>query len=166
VTVVLAPSPTVAGRGFLGVGVSYLTPGQLKQSLVSPLSSSNGPFIGAIDWLVLPLAGLGPLSGSATNYFHLTGPLAGVDPGTFWIGANILYWIAWMSLLLGLSNALPLIPLDGGLLFRDFAASVAHRFKRSWSDARLDEFGGRAAILSSVLVLVLLAWQFIVPRLL
>jgi membrane-associated protease RseP (regulator of RpoE activity) len=166
VSVVLAPSTTVKGRGFLGVAVSYLTPSELQQTLTSPLSSSNGPLVGAIDWLVLPLAGLEPLSGSSMSFFHLTGVFAGVDPNTFWIGANILYWIAWMSLLLGLSNALPLIPLDGGLLFRDFSASIAARFKKGWSPARLDEFGGKAAIVSSVLVLVLLAWQFIVPRLL
>ncbi|MCI4373599.1 MAG: site-2 protease family protein [Thermoplasmata archaeon] len=166
VSVVLAPNPTVKTRGFLGVAVSYLTPNELTQTLTSPLSSSNGPLVGAIEWLVLPLAGLEPLGGSSTNFFHLTGVFAGADPTTFWVGANILYWIAWMSLLLGLSNALPLIPLDGGLLFRDFSASVAARFKKGWSSARLDEFGGRAAIVSSVLVLVLLAWQFIVPRLL
>jgi membrane-associated protease RseP (regulator of RpoE activity) len=166
ITVVLAPSPTVHGRGFLGVAVSYLTPSELKQTLTSPLSSSNGPLVGSIEWLVLPLAGLEPLSGSSMSFFHLTGAFAGANPSTFWIGANILYWIAWMSLLLGLSNALPLIPLDGGLLFRDFAASIAAHFRKGWSAARLDEFGGRAAIVSSVLVLVLLAWQFIVPRLL
>jgi len=138
----------------------------MKQTLTAPLSSPSGPLVGAVDWIVLPLAGLEPVSGSTTNYFHLTGALAGADPTTFWVGMNVLYWIAWMSLLLGLSNALPLIPLDGGLLFRDFAASVAARFKKGWSSARLDEFGSRAAIISSVLVLVLLAWQFIVPRLL
>ena len=71
-----------------------------------------------------------------------------------------------MNLLLGLSNALPLFPLDGGLLFRDFAASFAARVRRGWTAARLDEFGGRATAVSSVLVLVLLLWQFIVPRLL
>jgi len=166
VSVVLAPSPTVKDRGFLGVAVSYLSPAGMKQTLVSPLSSPSGPLVGTVYWLVLPLAGLEPVSGSTTSYFHLTGAFAGVDPSTFWVGANVLYWIAWMSLLLGLSNALPLIPLDGGLLFRDFAASIAARFKKSWSAARLDEFGGKAAIISSVLVLVLLAWQFIVPRLL
>ncbi|MCI4365262.1 MAG: site-2 protease family protein [Thermoplasmata archaeon] len=162
----LAPSTSIKGRGFLGVAVSFLTPNEMKQTLTSPLSSSSGPLVGAVDWLVLPLAGLEPLSGASTSYFHLTGPLAALGPNGFWIGANILYWIAWMSLLLGLSNALPLVPLDGGLLFRDFAASVAARFRKGWSAARLDEFGGRAATVSSVLVLVLLAWQFIVPRLL
>ncbi|MGA8276483.1 MAG: site-2 protease family protein [Thermoplasmata archaeon] len=166
VSVVLAPSSTVKDRGFLGVEPYFLTPNELQQTLASPLSSSNGPVVGAIDWLVLPIAGLEPLSGSAMNCFHLTGAFAGVDPNTFWIGANILYWIAWMSLLLGLSNALPLVPLDGGLLFRDFSASIAARFKKGWTADRLEEFGGQAVIVSSVLVLVLLAWQFIVPRLL
>ncbi len=161
----LAPSPTVAGRGFLGVLPSYLTPAELEQTLVSPLGASDGPLVGALYWISLPLAGLEPIGGTTTQYYHLTGPLAGANPAAFWVGANILYWISWMSLLLGLSNALPLVPLDGGLLFRDFAASVAARFRRGWSENRLEEFGGRAVAVSSVAILVLLAWQFIVPRL-
>jgi membrane-associated protease RseP (regulator of RpoE activity) len=166
VSVTLAPSPTVTGRGFLGVAVTFLTPAELKTTLVAPWASSSGPVVGALDWLVLPLATLEPVQGSTVGYYHLTGPLAGANPGGFWIGANVLYWLAWMNLLLGMSNALPLVPLDGGLLFRDFAASVAARFRAGWSAARLDEFGARAATASSVFVLVLLAWQFIVPRLL
>jgi membrane-associated protease RseP (regulator of RpoE activity) len=166
VVVTLAPSPTIAGRGFLGVGVTFLTPSDLKTTLVAPWASTAGPLYGFVDWLVLPLATLEPIQGTTALYFHLTGPLSGASPGTFWIGANVLYWLAWMNLLLGLSNALPLVPLDGGLLFRDFAASVAARFRAGWSSARLDEFGTRAVTASSILVLVLLAWQFIVPRLL
>ena len=165
-TVVLAPSPTVSGRGFLGVAVTFLTPTELRQTLIWPMGSSSGPFTGAVEWLVLPLATLEPVGGATAGYYHLTGPLAAAGPGTFWIGANILFWLAWMNLLLGMSNALPLFPLDGGLLFRDFAASLAARVRRGWTEARLDEFGGKAVTVSSVVVLVLLAWQFVVPRLL
>ncbi len=164
-SVTLATSPTNASRGFLGVAVTFLTPGELKGTLVWPLGSSSGPLTGAVDWLVLPLATLEPVGGATAQYFHLTGPLAGADPGAFWIVANALYWLAWMNLLLGLSNALPLVPLDGGLLFRDFMASIAARFRRGWDAAHLDAFGTRAVALSSALVLVLLLWQFIVPRL-
>ncbi|HLM69820.1 MAG TPA: site-2 protease family protein [Thermoplasmata archaeon] len=164
--VVLATNPNVKTRGFLGVAVTVLSPTQLKQSLVWPLGSDQGPIAGGVYWLILPLGGLEPVSGSTTNFFHLSGPLAGLGTANFWIAANILYWLAWMNLLLGLSNALPLFPLDGGLLFRDFSASVAARFRRGWSAARLDEFGGRAVTVSSVLVLTLLVWQFLVPRLL
>ncbi|HYA54919.1 MAG TPA: site-2 protease family protein [Thermoplasmata archaeon] len=164
--VVLATNPNNKSRGFLGVAVSILTPAELKQTLVWPAGSDQGPLVGTVYWIILPLGGLEPVSGSTTDYYHLSGPLAGVDMGTFWIGANILYWLAWMNLLLGLSNALPLVPLDGGLLFRDFAASVAARFRKGWDEAHLDQFAGRAVTVSSLVVLVLLAWQFIVPRLL
>lgn len=165
-SVVLATNPNNKTRGFLGVGITGLTPTQLKQTLVWPLGNDQGPVAGAVYWLVLPLATLEPVEGSTTNFFHLTGPLAAVGPGTFWIGANILYWLAWMNLLLGLSNTLPLFPLDGGLLFRDYAASIAARFKRGWSAAQLDQFAGRAVTFSSLLVLMLLVWQLLVPRLL
>lgn len=162
----LTSDPTVVGRGFLGVAVSSITPAGLKQIFVWPFGYSGGATTGAVYWIVLPLAGLEPIAGTTAGYFHVSGPLAGAGAATFWVGANVLYWLAWMNLLLGLSNALPLIPLDGGLLFRDFAASVAARFKRGWSEARLEKFAGRAVALSSALVLVLLLWEFIVPRLL
>ena len=165
-TVVLAPNPQNKTRGFLGITVLGLTPAELKQVLVWPPGSDQGPLVGSIYWIVLPLGGLEPMGGSTTDFYHLTGPLAGVGSGAFWIGANVLYWLAWMNLLLGLSNALPLVPLDGGLLFRDFAASVAAHFRRGWTAAHLDEFGGRAVAVSSMVVLVLLVWQFVVPRLL
>jgi membrane-associated protease RseP (regulator of RpoE activity) len=164
--VTLATNPNNNSRGFLGVVVFGLSTSELKQALVWPLGSDQGPLTGAVYWIVLPLAGLEPVSGSTIGYFHVTGPLAGLGTGNFWILANILYWLAWMNLLLGLSNALPLVPLDGGLLFRDFAASVAARFRRGWSEARLEAFAGRAVTVSSFLVLMLLVWQFLVPRLL
>lgn len=163
--VTLAPSPTVAGRGFLGVAVSYLTPAELRTTLVWPLGSPSGPLTGAVDWLVLPLATLEPLGSPTTDFYHLTGPAA-ANPSTFWIVANGLYFLAWLNLLLGSSNALPLIPLDGGLLFRDFAASIAARLRRGWSAARLDEFAGRAVTVSSLAVLLLLVWLYVGPRLL
>jgi membrane-associated protease RseP (regulator of RpoE activity) len=164
-TAVLGTNPSNASRGFLGVTVYGLTPADLKQVLVWPAGSSSGFVTGSVDWLVLPLAGLEPVSGTTAGFFHVSGPLAAGGTTWFWAGANTLYWLAWMNLLLGLSNALPLVPLDGGLLFRDFASSIAARFRKGWSAARLDEFGGRAAAVSTALVLVLLVWQFVVPRL-
>lgn len=162
----LAVSPTNNTRGYLGVAVYGLTPSQLKQTLATPFSGPLGPVAGPVYWLVLPLAGLEPMAGTTTHFFHLSGPLAALGTGDFWIFANLLYWMAWMNLLLGLSNALPLVPLDGGLLFRDFAMSILARVKKGWDSVRLEAAGGRAVAISSMLVLVLLLWQFVVPRLL
>jgi len=152
-------------RGFLGIEVLYLTPGQLKTTLVAPATSSAGPLIGSIDWIILPLAGLQPVAGPVASFYHLTGPFASWSSGSFWVFANTLYWLAWMNLLLGMSNALPLVPLDGGLLFRDFSASLAARLRKGWDEAHLEQFGGQAALLSSLAVVALLLWQFIGPRL-
>ena len=46
--------------------------------------------------LVLPIAGLEPVSGATQGFFHVRGP-SWVGPNSFWIGLKILYWIAWMS---------------------------------------------------------------------
>ncbi len=164
-TVQLTTDPSNHTRGFLGVEVYGLTPTQLRQILVNPFASSSGPLTGGVYWLILPLATLEPITTPTSSFYHLVGPLAGASPVGFWIGANVLYWLAWMNLLLGLSNALPLVPLDGGLLFRDFAASVAARLRKGWSEARLESFASRASVVASLLILVLLAWQFVVPRL-
>jgi membrane-associated protease RseP (regulator of RpoE activity) len=152
-------------RGFLGIQVLYLTPGQLKTTLVAPVTSSSGPLVGSIDWIILPLAGLQPVAGPVASFYHESGPFASWSSSSFWIFANTLYWLSWMNLLLGMSNALPLVPLDGGLLFRDFSASIAARLRKGWDEARLEQFGGQAAIVSSLAVVALLLWQFIGPRL-
>ena len=156
-----------SNEGFLGIQSTGLTPAQLHQILVSPLSSPAGPVVGGIYWVVLPLpqVGLEPVAGTTLNFYHLTGPLAGMDPGTFWIIANIFYWLAWINLLLGSTNALPLIPLDGGLLFRDFVGGLVARLRPAWDSKRLDAFSGSAAAASSVLVVFLLVWLFVGPRL-
>ncbi len=160
--VTLAKSPYyVKPRGFLGVGASYLTPGELYSELSWPPASQFGPLAGFVLWIDLPLAQLEPVAGVTTSFFHLSGPLAALGVGGFWILVNVLFWLAWMNLLLGLSNALPLIPLDGGLLFRDFAASVVARFRRGWDATTLDNFAGRLTIISSVVIVALIAWLFL-----
>jgi membrane-associated protease RseP (regulator of RpoE activity) len=161
----LTTDPSNHTRGFLGVEVYGLTPAQLRQVLVNPFASSSGPLTGGVYWLILPLATIEPVGTPISSFYHLVGPLSGGSPQGFWVGANVLYWLAWMNLLLGLSNALPLVPLDGGLLFRDFAASVAARLRKGWSEARLELFASRASVVASLAVLLLLAWQFVVPHL-
>ncbi|HTT35305.1 MAG TPA: site-2 protease family protein [Thermoplasmata archaeon] len=154
-----------AGKGFLGVSTDFLTPAQLKSVLVFPPTSPDGALAGSTEWLVLPLAGLSPVAGTTAAYFHGTGLFAGADLGGLWIVVNIFYWLSWMNLLLGLSNALPLVPLDGGLLFRDFVGGVASRLRPMWAPERLNRFTGSLTAVASVTVVFLLVWQFVAPAL-
>lgn len=164
-TLTLTSAPNDPTKAYMGVSISYLSPSQLQATLVNPFSSTSSPLTGAVNWLVLPIAGLEPISGAPQQFFHFTGPLASTDAGWNWIGLNLLYWFAWMNFLLGASNALPLIPLDGGLLVRDFMSSIAARVKKGWDAVQLDRFGSSAAVFSSILIVVLILWQFVVPRL-
>jgi membrane-associated protease RseP (regulator of RpoE activity) len=154
-------------KGFLGVSLLFLTPTELKGIFVAPYNAAGGPLLGFTFWIVLPLpvAGVEPVQGSVTTFYHLDGPLAGLGTNGFWILANLLYWLAWMNFLLGVSNSLPLLPLDGGLLFRDYTAALAHRLRKGWDSAQLDRFSGRAAVTASLLVVFLIVWQFVAPHL-
>ncbi|HZY69845.1 MAG TPA: site-2 protease family protein [Thermoplasmata archaeon] len=158
-------NPADAKHGFLGISPTFLTPSQLTTVLGTPWAGPGSPLLGVTDWIVLPLAGLEPVQGTTESFYHTTGPLAGADPNSVWIVVNLLYWLAWMNLLLGLSNALPLVPFDGGLLFRDFVGGIAARARTSWDAARLERFTGRVTAAASVAVLFLLLWQFVGPRL-
>ena len=165
VSATLATFPNQPARGLLGVAVTSWTPSEILTDLRTPWASTAGPLQGFLIWLILPFAGLEPVAGSTVNFYHLSGPLAGLGVGNFWILTNLFYWFTWMNLLLGLSNALPLIPLDGGLLFRDWVAGLVHRIKRGWEPRRLDDVAARLTVATSLLVVFLIVWQFIAPRL-
>ncbi len=163
--VTLAKSPYYADRGFLGVEPSYVAPAGLLTTMATPWASTSGAFTGFLTWIVLPPASASPISGTSASFFRATGPLAALGTGNVLVLVNLLYWLTWMNLLLGLSNALPLIPLDGNLLFRDWVSSIASRFRKGWTAAQLDRFSGQMTIAASLLIVFLLLWQFVGPRL-
>ncbi len=164
-TVTLATSPYVAGRGFLGVEPSYVTPAGLLTTMATPWASSSGALTGFLTWIVLPPAGASPVTGPSLSFYRATGPLAGLGVDNVWVLANLLYWLTWMNLLLGLSNALPLIPLDGNLLFRDWVSGIAARVRKGWTASQLEIFSGKMTVAASLLIVFLLLWQFVAPRL-
>jgi membrane-associated protease RseP (regulator of RpoE activity) len=158
-TVTLTKDPYVAGRGFLGVAASVLTPTGLLSEMAAPWSNPSGTFFGLITWISLPFLHFSPIQGVSVNYYQATGPLAGLGVGNVLILVNVLYWLAWMNLLLGLSNALPLIPLDGNLLFRDWVAAITARVKKGWTMAQLDRFSAQMTVAASLLIVFLIIWS-------
>jgi membrane-associated protease RseP (regulator of RpoE activity) len=160
-TVTLAVSPSNKTRGFLGVESNFLTPAAVLTEMTSPWASPSGAFIGFVTWVALPFAYLSPIQGTTASFYHASGPLAGLGIGNVLILLNVLYWLTWMNLLLGLSNALPLIPLDGNLLFRDWVAGITARVRKGWSAAKLDDFSARATVASSLVIAFLLVWLLV-----
>ncbi len=160
-------------RAFLGVEENIVPPQALASLLQNPFGSASSqaglggsglastPFL----FLALPFVGLEPIQGNTANLFTVSGPLSVLSTGGVWILVNILFWMVWMNVLLGLSNALPAVPLDGGFLLRDALTKVVHTLRSSWSQAQLESAVNRLAIATTLLVFFLILWQFVAPRL-
>jgi len=148
-------SPSFRGKGFLGVTVMYMNISYSQpEYLISLVSNpfSYGPTQGFLDLIALPFMGLAPFP----TYFQsvYSTPFAS---WLFWPVANVFYWIFWLDLMLGLTNVLPLIPLDGGYVFKDYISGILSKIKIK--DA--DKAAYFISVALSLIVVFLILWQFI-----
>lgn len=82
----------------------------------------------------------------------------------FWPAVNTLFWIFWINLLVGLTNILPMLPLDGGHMFRDAVAGVVEKAKPNMETAKRDRIVGKSATIVSLLIFGSIILQIIGPR--
>ncbi|MEM4087676.1 MAG: site-2 protease family protein, partial [Conexivisphaerales archaeon] len=109
---------------------------------------------GALLLLFLPYMGLSPLPNSITQLYRT--PLS---PAIFWPLINTVYWLFWINLLLGMTNLLPLLPFDGGYIFKDTVQAIAKRL-----GVREDERTSTAvALAATALIVGLFVWLVIGP---
>jgi membrane-associated protease RseP (regulator of RpoE activity) len=158
---------------FMGIQEYAIPPQALVSLLQDPLGNAAsqsginvaGGLASPILFLALPFVAMEPVQGTAAQFFTVTGPLAFMGSGGVWILANLVYWLVWMNLLLGLCNALPAVPLDGGFLFTDAAAKVVRKFRSAWSEEKLNSVVNRLSIATTLFIFFLIIWQFVGPRL-
>ncbi len=89
--------------------------GQVYFALILPLAS-----------VTLGLPNFPGFTGAVRNFYVIEGPLAPLGDGVFLL-ANLLFWIAWINLQLGIFNCIPGYPLDGGRILRTSAEAVVSR---------------------------------------
>ncbi len=82
----------------------------------------------------------------------------------FWIIATLTFWVFWINLMVGLTNILPMLPLDGGHIFRDAIGGVVAKVKPAMQREHRDRFVGRAAGAMSFLILGAFLLQIFLPR--
>ena len=121
--------------------------------------------------LVLPFASLtlpevgynfAGFVGPVTEFYTVSGPLGLLGAGGTFLLANLLFWTAWINLIIGQFNCVPAYPLDGGHILRTTTESVV---------SRLPVTDGRAltsAVTTTVSVVMILGLLVMVfgPRLL
>ena len=162
----LTRDPSRAGKGALGI---TLFPVRLTTSYFHPIGGA-GEFGGLVQstlaYISLPFTGLQPMGGLAQEFFIVSGPLAALGEPAFWTLANIFYWVFWLNLMLGMTNALPAVPLDGGYIFRDGLHALVARVRKGMAVERRDRVVRNVSYAFALMILALIVWQFIGPRIL
>jgi len=105
--------------------------------------------------------GYNPIVSPFTESYMITGPLSFLPETVFWGAVNVLYWIFWLNLMVGLFNVLPMVPLDGGYLFNDYIRFVIKKFKKGITKERLDKIVGNVSLVVSLIILFIVIFPVI-----
>lgn len=156
---------------FMGIGETVVSPGMMLSILSEgPAAPGTGALLGTNDvlassvlFLALPTTDQMPVQGPVAQFYHVDGPLGALGTSGAWVLINTLYWLVWVNVILGIFNALPAVPLDGGFLFRDIVGGAVARLKPKWAVARRDAFVAGLSMFATLLVFALILWEIFVP---
>ncbi len=118
-----------------------------------------------LSFIALPFSGRAPVQDPEVQFYQLGGPLAAIPAPVFWLLANTLYWLFWLNAMLGATNALPAVPLDGGYIFKDGMTALVARIRHGLRPEERDRIVRQVTYLCALLILALVLWQLIGPRL-
>lgn len=160
--------------GFLGINQAYLgasatSADRIMERLAHPFSGAESVgdyFTSMLFYISLPFTGLAPIQSSITDLYTVQGAMSIMPMEAFWLVANSLYWVFWINLMVGLTNVLPAVPLDGGYLFRDAMDGIVKRLDRKASEKKREEYVSKITYILALVVLALILWQLIGPRVL
>ncbi len=110
-------------------GIRSEDPEYLTDRVARPFNNMHGPSglaNGLGRFISLPFVGYSPIVSPAADLFEPSGVLSFMPGEVYWILFNLVYWLFWSNLILGLSNVLPALPFDGGYVLRDSIKGVAH----------------------------------------
>ncbi|MFW5907501.1 MAG: site-2 protease family protein [Candidatus Natronoplasma sp.] len=158
------------GEAYMGVMIAYLGVTTWNVEMIPRLLSSpfadaegvQGHIQSTLQYMALPFLGLSPLPDEIAELYTVSGPLSVLPRGAFWTIANSLYWVFWLNLLVGLFNALPAVPLDGGFIFKDGMNGLVK--KLGLDGKKGEKISSGIAYVLALTVLFLLLWQLVGPR--
>ncbi len=147
--------------GFLGIsttvsGISFTTPELVVKTGTNPFYNKEGLqecAMGVLSYISMPFKGYSPIPESVTWWYD--------NGDAFWVLIWTLYWIFWLDIVLAVSNALPAVPFDGGLLLMGALDWIYEKGGVRDEKAREQYVGATTNVISytmiGILILVLVA---------
>ncbi|MGI5964932.1 MAG: site-2 protease family protein [Candidatus Methanomethylophilaceae archaeon] len=117
------------GVGFFGIstnysGLSIVTPEHVLGTAAHPAYGVSGfvpSVLKILGYTTVAFGGYSPVPSEFRWWYDVPGGEA------FWLTAGLFFWMFWCNILLGITNALPAIPFDGGYLFRGWTGQFLER---------------------------------------
>lgn len=113
------------------------------------------PAAGAAGVLTYNFAGF---TGGVENFYTITGPLSVFGAGAVMGFANMLFWVSWVNINLGIFNCIPTPPLDGGHIVRELYGYVTEKLPVTpalqHTIARVAAYATAALMLGSIFVML------------
>jgi membrane-associated protease RseP (regulator of RpoE activity) len=144
-------------KAWVGVQVSQAA---AFSFLSHPFEGGGAPILGLVS---LPLEEV--LAGQPVLTVYLPSFFATpFDATTFWILVNLSFWIFWINLMVGLTNILPMVPMDGGHIFREGVGGLLAKIKPAMPAERRDRLVTRTAAAMSITLLAAFLIEVLVPH--
>ena len=153
------------GTGYIGIFFP-LTTEEHKGFLSHPIQEGDTPtdkLRNFFYFISLPFQKLSPFPDEFTQHYEVGGLLGNLPDNHFWILANICYWIFWLNLMVGLTNALPAVPLDGGYIFRDLSDKMVEKYRPHLDNEQREQVVDKITLYFAFAILFLILWQLVGP---
>jgi membrane-associated protease RseP (regulator of RpoE activity) len=140
----------------------------LKAQIAHPIASANSFSEGFYNIIYitfrLPLdLKVMPFHDPLTDIYEVKGIMSILPEGVFWFLANTAFYVFWLNILLGLFNALPMIPLDGGFVFRDTMVLLLRRIFKDKDEEELEKKAKSISKIASYTVLFFILTSILFP---
>jgi membrane-associated protease RseP (regulator of RpoE activity) len=146
------------GKGYVGIvtstsGMYFITPNIMLENGRNPIygaESVSGVATSALAYIAGPFNGFSPVPQDVHWWYDV--PMEGI----FWILRSVLYWIFWLNIMLGVTNAIPAYPFDGGFIFQGSLSSLLQRLGMK-NDKKREEITSKiTGSLSMIMIFMLI----------